>query len=53
MADLMARRTLTLDNDVAADLAGAEDSVLRALRNSTTNRVHLHGYELTLVGDHA
>ena len=49
----MARRTLTLDNDVAADLAGAEDSVLRALRNSTTSRVHLRGNKLTLEGDDA
>ncbi|HMW44496.1 MAG TPA: PhoH family protein, partial [Solirubrobacterales bacterium] len=53
MADLMARRTLTLDNDVAADLAGAEDSVLRALRDSTTSRVHLRGNQLTLEGDDA
>ena len=49
----MARRTLTLDNDVAADLAGAEDSVLRALRDSTTSRVHLRGNQLTLEGDDA
>ena len=49
----MARRTLTLDNDVAADLAGAEDSVLRALRDSTSSRVHLRGNQLTLEGDDA
>ena len=49
----MARRTLTLDNDVAADLAGSEDSVLRALRESTTSRVHLRGNQLTLEGDDA
>ncbi|MBN8869769.1 MAG: PhoH family protein [Solirubrobacterales bacterium] len=49
----MARRTLTLDNDVAADLAGAEDSVLRALRDRTTSRVHLRGNQLTLEGDDA
>ena len=49
----MARRTLTLDNEVAADLAGAEDSVLRALRDSTTSRVHLRGNQLTLEGDDA
>jgi phosphate starvation-inducible PhoH-like protein len=49
----LARRTLTLDNEVAADLAGAEDSVLRALRDSTTSRVHLRGNQLTLEGDDA
>ena len=49
----MARRTLTLDNEVAADLAGAEDSVLRALRDSTTSRVHLRGNLLTLEGEEA
>ncbi len=49
----MARRTLTLDNDVAAGLAGAEDSVLRALRDSTTSRVHLRGNQLTLEGEDA
>ncbi|MBN8867039.1 MAG: PhoH family protein [Solirubrobacterales bacterium] len=42
-----------MDNDVAADLAGAEDSVLRALRDRTTSRVHLRGNQLTLEGDDA
>jgi len=47
----LARRTLTLDNAVAADLAGSEDSVLRALRERTHSRVHLRGNLLTLEGD--
>jgi len=47
----LARRTLTLDNEVAADLAGAEDSVLRALRERTNSRVHLRGNQLTLEGE--
>lgn len=47
----MARRTLTLDNAVAADLAGSEDSVLRALRERTNSRVHLRGNLLTLEGE--
>lgn len=47
----LARRTLTLDNAVAADLAGSEDSVLRALRERTNSRVHLRGNLLTLEGE--
>lgn len=47
----LARRTLTLDNAVAADLAGAEDSVLRALRERTRSRIHLRGNLLTIEGD--
>lgn len=47
----LARRTLTLDNEVAADLAGAEDSVLRALRERTSSRVHLRGNLLTIEGE--
>ena len=49
----MARRTLTLENEVAAELAGSGDSVLRALREKTTSRVHLRGNRLTLEGDEA
>jgi len=45
------RRTLTLDNDVAAELAGSQDSVLKALRDRTTSKVHLRGNMLTLEGD--
>ncbi len=49
--NILARRTLTLDNTVAADLAGSEDSVLRALRERTNSRVHLRGNLLTLEGE--
>jgi phosphate starvation-inducible PhoH-like protein len=45
------RRTLTLDNAVAAELAGSQDSVLKALRDRTTSKVHLRGNMLTLEGD--
>ncbi|HTU13906.1 MAG TPA: PhoH family protein [Solirubrobacterales bacterium] len=47
----MPRRTLTLDNDVAAELAGEGDSVLRALRERTSSKVHLRGNMLTLEGE--
>jgi phosphate starvation-inducible PhoH-like protein len=47
------RRTLTLDNSVAAELAGSGDSVLRALRDRTTSKVHLRGNLLTLEGEDA
>ncbi len=47
----MPRRTLTLDNDVAAELAGSGDSVLRALRERTSSKVHLRGNMLTLEGE--
>ncbi len=49
----MARRTLTLENEVAAELAGSGDSVLRALRDRTTSKVHLRGNLLTLEGEEA
>ena len=49
----MPRRTLTLENDVAAELAGSGDSVLRALRDRTTSKVHLRGNLLTLEGEEA
>ncbi|MGK2931496.1 MAG: PhoH family protein [Solirubrobacterales bacterium] len=42
---------MTLDNDVAAELAGSQDSVLKALRDRTTSKVHLRGNMLTLEGD--
>jgi phosphate starvation-inducible PhoH-like protein len=42
---------LTLDNTVAAELAGSEDSVLRALRGKLDADVHLRGNVLTLEGD--
>lgn len=47
----MPRRTLTLENAVAAELAGSGDAVLRALRDRTTSKVHLRGNLLTLEGE--
>ena len=47
----MARRQLTLDNEVAAELAGSEDSVLRGLRERLPVAFHLRGNVLTLDGD--
>ena len=47
----MARRQLTLDNDVAAELAGSDDSVLRGLRDRLPVEIHLRGNVLTLDGD--
>src|SRR5215204_1806886 len=47
----MARRQLTLDNTVAAELAGSEDSVLRALRGRLDADLHLRGNVLTLEGE--
>ena len=49
----MARRQLTLDNTVAAELAGSEDSVLRALRGKLDADLHLRGNVLTLEGEPA
>ena len=47
----MARRQLTLDNDVAAELAGSEDTVLRELEDRLGCDVFLRGNVLTLDGD--
>ncbi len=47
----LARRQLTLDNTVAAELAGSEDEVLRALRGRLDCDFHLRGNVLTLDGD--
>ena len=47
----LARRQLTLDNTVAAELAGSEDEVLRALRGRLDCEFHLRGNVLTLDGD--
>ncbi len=48
----MARRQLTLDNTVAAELAGSEDAVLRELRGHLGDvELHLRGNVLTLDGD--
>jgi phosphate starvation-inducible PhoH-like protein len=47
----LARRQLTLDNTVAAELAGSEDAVLRALRGHLDCEFHLRGNVLTLDGE--
>ena len=49
----MPRRTLELDNEVAAELAGSEDSVLRTLEGHLDCDVFLRGNVLTLEGDQA
>jgi phosphate starvation-inducible protein PhoH and related proteins len=46
----LARRQLTLDNTVAAELAGSEDSVLRELEDRVQCDVRLRGNVLTLDG---
>ena len=48
--DLLARRQLTLDNAVAAELAGSEDEVLRRIEERLGCEVHLRGNVLTLDG---
>ncbi|MFL5908196.1 MAG: PhoH family protein [Solirubrobacterales bacterium] len=47
----MARRQLTIDNTVAAELAGSEDAVLRALEGHLDVELYLRGNVLTLDGD--
>jgi len=47
------KRTLELDNGVAAELAGSQDSVLRALESHLDCDVFLRGNVLTLEGDAA
>jgi phosphate starvation-inducible PhoH-like protein len=47
----LARRQLTLDNTVAAELAGSEDAVLQALRGRLECDFHLRGNVLTLDGE--
>jgi phosphate starvation-inducible PhoH-like protein len=47
----LARRRLTLDNTVAAELAGSEDAVLRALSGRLDCDLHLRGNVLTLDGE--
>jgi phosphate starvation-inducible protein PhoH and related proteins len=49
----LARRQLTLDNSVAAELAGSEDAVLRELRGHLDCDFHLRGNVLTLDGEPA
>ena len=45
------RKTLELDNAVAAELAGSEDAVLRTLEGHLDCDVFLRGNVLTLEGD--
>jgi phosphate starvation-inducible PhoH-like protein len=47
----VARRQLTLDNEVAAELAGSEDAVIRELEERLGCNVYLRGNVLTLDGD--
>jgi phosphate starvation-inducible protein PhoH and related proteins len=47
----LARRQVTLDNVGAAELAGSEDAVLRALEGHLSCDVHLRGNILTLDGE--
>jgi phosphate starvation-inducible PhoH-like protein len=47
----LARRQLTLENSVAAELAGSEDAVLRELRGHLDCDFHLRGNVLTLDGE--
>ncbi|HLM30136.1 MAG TPA: PhoH family protein [Solirubrobacterales bacterium] len=49
----MARRQLTLDNTVAAELAGSEDTILRELEERLGCDVFLRGNVLTLDGNDA
>jgi phosphate starvation-inducible protein PhoH and related proteins len=47
----LARRQLTLDNAVAAELAGSEDAVLKSLEGRLDAKVYLRGNVLTLEGN--
>src|SRR5678816_3290726 len=47
----LARRQLTIDNTVAAELAGSEDAVLRALEGHLDVDLYLRGNVLTLDGN--
>ncbi|MFZ1993249.1 MAG: PhoH family protein [Solirubrobacteraceae bacterium] len=47
------RRTIELDNAVAAELAGSQDAVLRTLESHLDAEVFLRGNVLTLEGDDA
>ena len=49
----LARRQLTLDNTIAAELAGSEDTVLRELEERLGCELFLRGNVLTLDGDDA
>jgi len=47
----LARKQLTLDNAVAAELAGSDDTMLRELRDRLDCDLHLRGNMLTLDGE--
>jgi phosphate starvation-inducible protein PhoH and related proteins len=47
----LARRQLTLDNAVAAELAGSQDAVLRSLEGHLGCELYLRGNVLTLEGE--
>ena len=47
----MARRQLELSNEVAAELAGAQDSILRTLEDHLDAQVFLRGNVVTLDGE--
>jgi len=47
------RRTIELENAVAAELAGSQDAVLRTLESHLDADVFLRGNVLTLEGDDA
>ena len=47
----MARRQLELSNEVAAELAGSHDAILRALEAQLACDVFLRGNVVTLDGD--
>jgi phosphate starvation-inducible PhoH-like protein len=49
----VARRQLTLDNTVAAELAGSEDTILRELEGRLGCELYLRGNVLTLDGEDA
>jgi phosphate starvation-inducible PhoH-like protein len=46
----LTRTTIELENDVAAELAGTQDAVLKTLEDHLDCRVHLRGNVLTLEG---
>ena len=46
----MTRTTIELENDVAAELAGTQDAVLKTLEERLDCKVHLRGNVLTLEG---
>src|SRR3954454_8623083 len=47
----MARRQLELSNEVAAELAGTQDAILRALEDHLGAEIFLRGNVVTLDGD--